>query len=163
MVLMEHSAVHEISDVLFVALSKEEHGLGISLGSLPQPLSVGVLSNAFQDGFHGACQLLNAFFLLFRGRLQSRPRAGACSDTTVLDDGTAKAMVWVNPPLLTRPAQSVEINRRKLRVRAVRTAHGCRRGQRGGLVSRVAGRVVQGRSAIAFQSEHAFCPKEIQK
>ena len=67
-VFVKHGAVHDDAQVLFVALSKEEHGLRIALWGIKQALSVGVLAHAFQDLPYSARQLGQAFFLFLLGR-----------------------------------------------------------------------------------------------
>ena len=46
-VFVEHGAVHDGAQVLFVALCEEENGLRIALGGIKQAFSVGVLARAF--------------------------------------------------------------------------------------------------------------------
>lgn len=58
MVLLEDGAVHQIPDILLIALGEEEHGFGVALWSTPQPLPLRILPYAFQDSRDCALQFL---------------------------------------------------------------------------------------------------------
>lgn len=77
MVLMEDRTVHQVPDILLIALGEVKHSLGISQGSLAETLALRVLSNAFEDCPNGSRELLKSFFGLFRSRLFPLSGSGA--------------------------------------------------------------------------------------
>lgn len=68
-VLVEDSVVDQVPNILFVALSEIEHGLGISHGGLAKSLSFRVLADTFQDCADSSGHLLKSLFGLLRCRL----------------------------------------------------------------------------------------------
>lgn len=64
MVLVEDCPIHQVPDVLLVALGEVKHGLGISLGGLAKTLTFRILADTFQNRPYGACQLLDPFLSL---------------------------------------------------------------------------------------------------
>jgi hypothetical protein len=76
-VLVEDRTVHQVPDILLVALGEVKHGLGVSQGGLAETLTLWVLSNTFEDCPDGSRKLLKSLFGLFRGRLFPLSSSGA--------------------------------------------------------------------------------------
>lgn len=110
---MEHGTVHNLPQILLVALCEEEQGFCVAVGGVEQALAVGILANAFEYRPHGAGQLGQSLVLLLFRRFLSLTSALAFGTLAVHATGVDER---------TRPAQPVKIDRRLLRVRTLRAA-----------------------------------------
>lgn len=68
-ILVEDSVVDQVPNILLIALSEIEHGLGISHGGFPKSLSFRVLTDTFQDRADSSGHLLKSLFGLLGRRL----------------------------------------------------------------------------------------------
>lgn len=151
MVFVENGSIDQIPNVLLVALSEVEHGLGVSLGGLAKTLSLRIFANTLENRSYSPREFLNPLFILFRRRLQPLP----CSRAWVanLERRLRKAILEMS---LTRPAESVKVNRWIQCIRTGRAARGRRWGQWTTLVSGVARWVVQRHSTTTALSENNY-------
>lgn len=76
-VLVEDRAVHQIPNVLLVALGEVKHGLGISLGGLAKSLSFRIFANTLKDSSDSSGQLCKSLFGFLRSRLLPLPGSRA--------------------------------------------------------------------------------------
>ena len=78
-VLMEHSTIHNVPQILLIALGEEEHSLCISLRRLQQTFSVGIFPYTFQDRPDSAAQLSQSCAPLLFSFFLSLARAKTCT------------------------------------------------------------------------------------
>ena len=78
MILVEDGAVDNLAQVLLISLCEKQQRLCVAIRCVQQPLPVWVLSNALEDGSHGAGQLRQTLLLLLVGGLLSLSRSLAC-------------------------------------------------------------------------------------
>jgi hypothetical protein len=96
-VLVEDSAINDVSQILLVALGEEQQGLRIALRCVQQPLTVRVLAQALQHSAYSAGQLLEICGFLLFSRLfplpctLARPAETVEVDSGVLSVGTMRA------------------------------------------------------------------------
>lgn len=76
-ILMEHGAINNVSQVLLVTLGKVHHSFCVTLGRTVEPLPLGVLANAFEECANCSREFLLTSGSLFGGRFESLASASA--------------------------------------------------------------------------------------
>jgi hypothetical protein len=102
-ILMEHSSIHNIPQVLLIPFREEHHGLGVALGRLEEALAVGIFADAFEDRADGAGEFLETCFGFGGGGFEAGAGAGAWGTLLVVMGTRGEGG-------RTGPAETVEVD-----------------------------------------------------
>ena len=78
-VLMKHSPVDQVPNILLVPLCEEEHGFCVALWRATEAFALWILADTLEDGAHGALELGQACGGLFGGCFEALAGSETCT------------------------------------------------------------------------------------
>lgn len=105
--LLEDGVVHDVADILLVALGEKEHRLSVASGGVKDTGAVDVLADALENGANGALELVQPLSSLFGALLESLAGADACPEGLKSVNGRRGVRTWGDSLGRLRPSKSM--------------------------------------------------------